>query len=112
MTLKERIKNLIEKYGFIIEVGTVTTTTNEYGEELDQTVNYIQEYAASNNTKTSFSLEQFGIKSDSVGELIVPFDTSITKDSRIRYNNTEFKVSSIEPVWFKNEVVVYFVELE
>jgi len=110
MAIKTIVDNLIVKYGIKATLRTYTTTTNEYGEVVEdsQTEKFIY-LIFFNNITDSYLRDLFGISQTTTHDFLTSVDEVVDENSILIVEGQEFHINSVEKIYYKGIPVAQII---
>ena len=106
MGLKEVISNVIDKYGFDAVLKSYTTTTNDYGEVVDDSYTETNiKVVFFDNPKVSFLRQIFGLEGQNSQTFLIKADIPVDENSRIVIDGREYQINEVSSIHYKDQVV-------
>ena len=106
MAIKDTIDNVIQKFGTPATLRTYTTTTNEYGEVIEDA--YTEKFIYViffNNIKNSYLRQILGIIPTDNQEFLVSADETVDENSIVVVDGKEYHIKMVEKIYYKGTVV-------
>ena len=112
MSLKTTVDRIIETYGREVILRTYTTTTNDYGEEINSSyVDFIMKGVSTGTYGSNFLREMFGLVETSNFSLLISSDISVNVETdKFVIDGKELVPKNIRVIYYKDESVLKVVD--
>lgn len=109
--MKQQLKKILSDYGLDVTIIKNNDTSNDYGEVIEGDGSKTIVRGVLTNTENKFVLRYFGITDEKDFSLLLPYDVKLEKEYEVVIDKKRYKIKSISPLYFKDDVVVYVVGL-
>jgi len=110
MALKDTIDKLLQTYGVQATLRSYTTTTNEYGEVVNDA--YTEKFIYLlffNNITDSYLRDLFGISQTTTHDFLIGVDETVDENAILIVEGQEFNINSVEKIYYKGSAVAQIV---
>ena len=112
MALKEIINRIIEKYGVDAVLRSYTTTTNDYGEVVDDSYTETNiKVVFFDNPKVSFLRQIFGLEGQNSQTYLIKADVLVDENSKIVIDGREYQINEVSSIHYKDQVVAQILSV-